>query len=308
MNDMRHKVVTVIFSLSTLNWLTFPLPAVTSALAELSEPLVPFSSAPFGVVLDAAAAEGFAAVGLDSVALGSAMLTPAGRSDVADAVSARKLVCTDIGVLRVGQSDGLESAAAFAALASELGSRSARHGVGGDRRVPCCGVIVDAPLTAAVIEQLRICADVLWASRCRMAVEFMAYGPLGRLDDAAELCATIGWDRAGLLLDSWHVVHSGTALSEVAALDASQIALVQVSDGTRRAADAGEFFTASRWGRQPPGAGTFDISAFVEALRVTGYDGVVSAEVLSYGVHFDSADDVASIIHESLEHAFGVGA
>jgi sugar phosphate isomerase/epimerase len=137
------------------------------------------------------------------------------------------------------------------------------------------------------------CCDILSAQGVRLALEFMAYGPLGTLSAARDLCGRLGWERCGLLLDSWHLMHAGTGWDEVAALSADQIALVQVSDGPALAAGADEFARLSRWGRRPPGQGTFDFAPFLAALKATGYAGFVSPEILSYGERAGNPAEVA---------------
>jgi sugar phosphate isomerase/epimerase len=249
-------------SMSTISWMTFPEPGPPAPAGP------PFAAAPLGEIVAAAREAGFAAVGLDSVTLGPLLGSRDGADEVAAIVDG--LVVSDVGVLRVGLDDPTAAATALAGLAARVGAT-------------LCPTVVEVPPDAALLGRLRTCAEVLRPAGVRMALEFMAHGPLATLTDAVDVCEGVGWDDCGLLLDSWHLMHAGTAWDEVATLRADQVALVQVSDGARLASGPAEFFTASRWGRRPPGQGTFDFEPFLRAVAATGYDGWLSPEVLSYG-------------------------
>ena len=84
-----------------------------------------------------------------------------------------------------------------------------------------------------------------------------------------------------LLVDSWHTSVSGQ-VGSVHGLAADDIAMVQYSDGVlptpRHVRDD------SRNHRRVPGCGQFDLDGVVAAIVRTGYDGVVSPEVLSADV------------------------
>jgi sugar phosphate isomerase/epimerase len=212
---------------------------------------------PLEDVLAAAAATGFAAVGLDDASV-------AGRSDdeVAELLRMHGLACTDVGVLRIGVDDAAER---LASLAAATGARS------------CIAAVFDGDAAAA---SLRAAADVLDAAGVRIALEHAAYGALRTLDDAVALCEDVGWDRCGLLLDSWHLERGGgDAWELVAGLDRTQVELVHLNDAPPPLGD--DLVRESRERRLPPGRGELDLDRFLEALDRLGYDGVVSLEVLS---------------------------
>lgn len=267
-------------SMSTLTWLTFPSPGS-------GRPPIPYAAADLESLLDAAVVAGFTAVGLDNVALGDDLLSREGRARIVAVVAARELSVTDIGVLRIGTTDTREQASATAELAGLLGVRS------------CMG-IVDAPLTDTVIDEVRACAEIIAGGGARLDLEFMAYGPVPAISDAVALSDTVGPSLLGIVVDSWHMMHGTPDWATLRALPAERIGLVQISDGARRVDDADEFFTASRWGRMPPGHGAFDFRPFRDALTHTGYSGPVAPEVLSYGARHSDAADCARILHESM--------
>jgi sugar phosphate isomerase/epimerase len=209
-------------------------------------------------VLAGAAAAGFDAVGLDDMTL-------AGRDvdEVALLLLEHGLTCTDVAVLRadVGVREQAES---LASLATATGA----------------GVCVAAlpSRSAASIDNLRTGASILAEAGVRTALEFVPYGGVRTLAEGIEICADVGWDRCGLLLDSWHFFRGGEQWELLRSLTPEQIALVHVNDAP---APIGDLAYESRFRRTPPGKGTFPLAAFLDALDVIGYDGVVSLEVLS---------------------------
>lgn len=269
------------FSLSTLNWMSFPEPP------RIDRAIQPRTAASLENVLAAARDAGFDTVGLDALGLGARIESDGRLREVAALLADLGLGCSDVGVLRVGQSDGLAAARALARTAATVGAT-------------VCGTVVDAPLDSGVVPSLKRCAEVLADSGVRMALEFMAFAPLGTLERAISICDEVGWDRCGLLLDSWHLFHSGRPWDLIATLTADQIALVQVSDGKADIGSEEDFFVESRWGRVPPGEGSCDFPALLAAIAATGYDGFVSPEVLSLGARYSDPSECAQELMRTL--------
>ena len=141
---------------------------------------------------------------------------------------------------------------------------------------------------------------MLASAGVRTALEFAPYGGLPTLSDAIDVCAAVGWDRCGLLVDTWHFFRSDEPWSLLRSLDADQIALVHVSDAPE---PEGDLVYESRFRRLPVGSGTFAIREFADALAATGYDGVLSNEVLSSALRRRPPADGARELLESL-HRF----
>ena len=215
---------------------------------------------PLEDVLAAAAVAGFRHVGLDD-------LTVAGADpeEVAAVLRAHGLACTDVGVLRVGAGDGRTQAEALAALASTTGADV------------CIAALFTRTLEEA-IPDLHTAAAVLGDAGIGIALEFAPYGGLRTLSDAIDVCAAVGWERCGLLVDTWHFFRSDEPWSLLRSIDADQIALVHVNDAP---VPERELVYESRFRRLPVGSGTFALPEFRAALAATGYDGVLSIEVLS---------------------------
>jgi len=257
------------YSLPTLNWLDLTAEAGVRAGPPLDE------------LLGAAAAAGFDAVGLDQVTV-DAHLRAGGRLDELNSLlHAHGLQCTDVGVLTVAGPDPA-----------------------GARELADLARAVDAPLclvawsVADGIEGLRAAADTMGDAGARLALEFVPYGGLPTLPQAIAACEAIGWDRCGLLVDTWHFFRSGAAWPQLRALDAGQIALVHVNDGPGLAGD--DLMYESRSRRLPIGAGTFAIAEIVEAIEAVGYDGVISAEVLSTSLRGRPPADGARTLMDAL--------
>jgi sugar phosphate isomerase/epimerase len=230
----------------TLNWLDFDDACVRSV-------------APLEDVLAAAAGAGFAHVGLDDVSVGDRE-----PEDVAALLAEHGLRCTEVGVLRIGAA---ADPARLAALAAAVGACT-------------CIAAVSRHSTTAVSE-LRAAADTLHPLGIRIALEHAAYSGLRTVADAVDVCAAVGWDRCGLLVDSWHVFRAeADPWRTLAALDASQIELVHLNDGAAEPV-GGDAAHESRFDRLPPGRGDLDLGRFLDLLDTIGYDGVVSLEVLS---------------------------
>jgi sugar phosphate isomerase/epimerase len=216
---------------------------------------------PLEAVLAGAAGAGFIAVGLDD-----ASVAGRGEDDVAALLRANGLECTDVGVLRIGVDDPHTAATRLATLAQAVGAPT------------CIAAVMDGGRDAAR-DALAVAAGVLAPVGVRLALEHAAYGALHTLADAAGLCEDVGWERCGLLLDSWHVSHGADEWDVIAELDGTQVALVHLSDAPAPA--GADLAYESRQRRLPPGRGRLDLERFLAALDALGYDGVVSVEVLS---------------------------
>ena len=235
---------------------------------------------PLEDVLDAAAAAGFREVGLDD-------LTTAGAdpAETAELLRSRGLACTDVGVLRVGVGDVRPQAEALARLASATGA----------------GICIAALYTRTpeeAVPDLHVGAAILADAGVRTALEFAPYGGLPTLADAVDVCAEMGWERCALLVDSWHFFRSGEPWPLLRSLEADKIALVHVNDAPE---PEGDLVHESRSRRVPPGAGTFPLDDFADALEAIGYDGVVSIEVLSAELRRRPPAEGARELFDSLQ-------
>jgi sugar phosphate isomerase/epimerase len=247
------------WSLLAVTWVRWP--GGDEAVTE------PTPAWPLETVLDATAAAGFKAAGLDHYTIGGYVRNGGSVKNVGVLLQARGIRCTDVGVLPIGLGGAAAAAAELARTATIVGA-------------PVCIAALYADAAAEdAIRELREAAEILDDAGVRIAFEFTAYGHSRSLRDAIVLCDAVGWERCGLLVDSWHVFRGGEPLMLLRSLDADQIALVHVND----AAPPGGLDPVfeGRFRRALPGSGSFPLGAFAEALSATGYRGTISVEVLS---------------------------
>ncbi|XKH52446.1 sugar phosphate isomerase/epimerase [Citricoccus nitrophenolicus] len=260
-------------SLPTLNWVRFAT----------EDEGVPVGTQPLARLCAAARDGGFGAIGVDAFTLARPDSPP---DRVGELLAEYGLACTDVGVLAVGTVDCRDSAARLAAVAGAAGARR-------------CLTVLNAPATRAVIRDLKDCAEILAEAGVSLALEFLHYGQVTSLAQAADLCAEVGWDQCGILLDTWHFFTTGTPWDELSALEGRHVALVHANDAVVPA--RADLQYESRFRRLPPGRGDFDLPQFFAALDGIGYDGVVSAEVLSAELLTRDPTEVASLVWASLD-------
>ncbi len=222
-------------------------------------------------VIDATAAAGFDAIGVDLASIDAHVAAGGTVEEVAGALDGGGLQCSDVLVLVPGVDGDLRgTAGTLGSLAETLGA-------------PVCIAAVGAPLPWTVlVDALGACAELLAGHGCRLAIEFTPYTPLAALAQAKKLCGEIGWHRAGLVIDSLHFFRSGAPWPALTDLNADQVLVVQWSDVP--AAPPASLVEESRNSRLLPGDGELALPELASAIRGLGYDGLVSAEVLSESI------------------------
>jgi sugar phosphate isomerase/epimerase len=269
------------YSLPTVNWIRFPGGGET-ALKDDHPPVCSLEE-----VLDAAASARFDAVGLYDYSLAAYVRAGGTVTQVPRLLRSRGLECTDVGILRIGEGDAEDDAQALAALAAATGARV------------CVTVLTTAPSRDAVRE-LAACAAIVSEVGARLALEPVPYGPLKRLSEAAALCTAVGWERCGLLVDTWHFFRGDRPWELLRSLSSEQVALVHVNDALPPITDSLLF--ESRFRRETLGAGTFPIGEFKAAVDALGYGGTISPEILSTRIRRLPPSVAASEIMRSLHH------
>ncbi len=242
-------------------------------------------------VLTAASLAGFRSVGLDMWSVDQHLERGHSLAGLSSTLERAELRCTDVLPLVVGADTDLtvESAARLATLATATGATWCATALGPE---------ITDPRDRRARDGLCRCAEILDGAGVRLAIEFLPYSCVASIADAVELCDAVGWDAAGLLVDSWHTLVTGQ-LAGLAGLSAGDIALVQYSDGVIPRSD--DVRDASRNHRRLPGQGDFDLAAFVEAVVATGYTGVVTPEVLSAEVRAAPPALFAAAVHRALQ-------
>ena len=102
------------------------------------------------------------------------------------------------------------------------------------------------------------------------------------LHTATTVVAAAGSANGGVLLDSWHLYHSGGTPDDVRALPAGSVVAVQLSDGPATAASSK---TATTFERELPGQGSFDLTGLIRSVMETGFDGPFGVEIFHPDFH-----------------------
>jgi sugar phosphate isomerase/epimerase len=241
---------------------------------------------PLERVVDAVAGAGARGIGLDG-------WTVAGHAaeDVAALLESRGLACTDVAPLLLGEEETRGAAERLARLAAATGSRI------------CVAAVYSPKPRDVVVRDLRRCAAVLSESGARLALEFTSFGGLVTLADTIELCAGVGWERCGVLVDSLHFFRTGAPWHDLRGLDPDQVALVHLDDAPR---DGGDPAHESRFGRLLPGGGELPLGELHRALAAVGYRGVVSVEVLSSELRARAPEEGARELMDAARNAWPV--
>ena len=242
-------------------------------------------------VLEAAAGAGFRGVALDWFTLRAAERAGVDAADIADRVRDLGLVVTDLSALGLGADASTDER-----VTASMARRCAALGI------PLCAVVIAVPPSPAVDDRLARVADVFAASGVRLALEFVPYTAARTLAEARAVCERIGYERCGVLVDTWHLARSGGSPADIADLAPHEIACVQLADAAPGAAD--DLAEESRRARLLPGEGVVDFSAVATALAKVGYDGPLGTEVLDSRLAVQPPEAVAEACFTAASRFF----
>jgi len=108
--------------------------------------------------------------------------------------------------------------------------------------------------------------------------------------DSWEVVRRANHPAVGLVLDSFHILARGTDLSAIRSIPPDKIFLVQMADAPKLDMD---YLSWSRHYRCFPGQGDLPIDDFMQALHITGFDGLLSLEIFNDRFRAGSARSVA---------------
>jgi sugar phosphate isomerase/epimerase len=219
---------------------------------------------PLERVLEAAAGAGFRGVALDWFSLRAAERAGVALDDVASRARDLGLAFTDLSALGLGA-----DASSDERVSASMARRCAALGI------PVCALVLTVPPS---YDRIARVADVFAASGVRLALEFVPYTEVRTLAAAREVCERVGYERVGLLVDTWHLARSGGTPSDIADLAPHELACVQLADAAPE--PSGDLPDESRRSRRLPGNGVVDFAAVAAALTKAGYDGPLGLEVL----------------------------
>jgi sugar phosphate isomerase/epimerase len=137
------------------------------------------------------------------------------------------------------------------------------------------------------------------AGDVRVAFEFMPFGGVPDLRSAWRMLREADPPNGGLLVDAWHWARAGTTVHDLAPVPADRIVAVQLCDVAEHPrADMRE---ETLHHRLPPGRGHGDVVGFVRALRAKGVDAMVSVEVMSDDLRSRGAATAAGQVMAAAE-------
>lgn len=134
-------------------------------------------------------------------------------------------------------------------------------------------------------DQFAACFDTLATEAAshgtRVALEFLPFATYGNsLDMGIELVKQVANPAGGLCLGIWHVARPGTDYAVIAdSLPGEYVFSVELNDAAPEL--VGSLFEDTIHRRLLPGTGSFDIPAFINAVRATGFDCSWGVEILS---------------------------
>ena len=226
--------------------------------------------------VSAASAAGFTAVGINADRVDAAAV---------EAYAAAGVRCHELLALVVGDDES-----ATMASAEQLADRA--HAVGAEWVL----TVFTAKVPAQLVQR---CAKLFDGVGAGIAVEYTPLGAIPSIRDGmAVVRAASRSGRAGLMIDSWHFCFSDNTWDDLAAVPLEDIAYVQFTDAL--APESRERLVRETLHRRAlPGEGVLDLDRFAATLRETGYDGIVSVEVLSAALRELPVDVLVRRLHDT---------
>lgn len=115
-----------------------------------------------------------------------------------------------------------------------------------------------------------------------VGIEFLPFTDVVDAKQALEIVETAGRANGGVCVDSWHHERGARDLALISNLPGERILAVQLNDGTITPVDpALDYRSDCLAHRYPPGEGEFDLVALVRALDASGLSVPISLEVPS---------------------------
>jgi sugar phosphate isomerase/epimerase len=114
----------------------------------------------------------------------------------------------------------------------------------------------------------------------RVAIEFLPMSDISTVLEALELCEAANHPAAGICLDIWHIERGNSTIDDIRRVPRERIFAVEINDAPATIVGR-TLYEDTMHNRVFPGQGDFDLPAFVDAVRSTGYDGPWGVEILS---------------------------
>jgi sugar phosphate isomerase/epimerase len=200
-----------------------------------------------------------------------------------------KRICDDLGLIHVEvellenwwttgsfrrESDQIRSSLLLAAEA--LGARQIKIGPDVQTVNGVVPPLADVALWADELHQLAVQAEGVGT---RVALEPLPFSNIADFRLAAELVDAADHPAAGLAVDIWHLERGPSTLADLAEIPGEKVFVVELNDAP--ASQSTDLFHDTIHHRVLCGAGTFDVTGFVDTLQRIGFAGPWGVEILS---------------------------
>ena len=242
----------------------------------------------------AAAAAGFAGIGLYTQAYGRMRDEGRTATELARVVADHGLVLAEIETARGWwATDG--PVAAESRLIEELAYELAD--ATGARYLQAIGPY-DCPVAQAIDGFGRLC-DRAAAHGLLVGIEWLPYTNIATAVDAQAIVEGAGRDNAGYCADIWHHVRGANDTDLLRALPGDRIFAVQMDDGPAEPV-FDDYKADCLASRVPPGEGTFDCVGFVRLLTEMGVTAPISVEVASHELWAQPVEHAAKVAADGM--------
>ena len=218
--------------------------------------------------ISAAAAAGFPYFGPDLYSLDAWMDDGHSLAALADHLVANGMRCWELaaGLALGSRAESIAAARHAAKIAAVL-------------RPAWVQIYAGAPTDRETPAILAEVCDVLAPTGARIAIEYMPFSPLASILDTYRLVEDVGFDRARVLIDTWHHFRGADSDADLQTVPLEAIAYIQFDDALPIISDDLQDETVNR--RTFPGDGEFDLNGFCAGMKNKGFDGMVSVEIIN---------------------------
>lgn len=232
--------------------------------------------ADFDARVEAAAAGGFAAIGLNVREY--QRLLDAGRTP------AQLRAVLDANLVRLAEVEALDGWDVPTAARAPVSRRReelawAMAGEFGIRHLVAVGSL-DGPLGPDPVGGFGALCDRAAGYGVLVALEPLACSAVADLALGLAIVRGAGRPNGGLDVDSWHFTRGGWGLPALAELRPEEVVLVQLDDGPAEPT-VPDYLDDTLHHRRVPGDGEFDLVGFLQALEAVGVHAPISVEVIS---------------------------
>jgi sugar phosphate isomerase/epimerase len=112
-----------------------------------------------------------------------------------------------------------------------------------------------------------------------IVIEFLPFARINTIDRGLAILDGLGTTNGGLLVDTWHVERGGMTAADIRKLPLQFLRAVEIDDAGPEV--MGTLFNDSTHFRRPPGEGSIDIPAQLQAVFDVGYRGYFGVEIIA---------------------------